>query len=207
MGLGVLRKSLTLDTSIPFLNNSAPILLRALAAPDIADIDKGPYMHKLVECMVQPPAAIWGGSLCASQANQLEPDAQESFAWLLLQVVTLPDNPKYYRSTINPSIIKTLLNSPRFSVRSIAAKIKHVAIHRGSTPRNEGFTGPGGRHDNGHIDFVKFLSSLPPTNSSPSLRPSSDRAGGSKILPQRIIALPCTLTTSSVSCARIWLGS
>ena len=41
VGLDVLRKSLTLDTFISFLNNSAPILLRALAAPDIADINGG----------------------------------------------------------------------------------------------------------------------------------------------------------------------
>ena len=48
VGLDVLRKSLTLDTSISFLNKSAPILLRALAAPDVADIDGGPYIHKLI---------------------------------------------------------------------------------------------------------------------------------------------------------------
>ena len=48
VGLDVLRTSLTLDTSISFLNKSAPILLRALAAPDVADIDGGPYIHKLI---------------------------------------------------------------------------------------------------------------------------------------------------------------
>ena len=80
MGLDVLRKALTLDTSISFLNNSAPILLPALAAPDVADINGGSYIHKLMECILQPPATFWGPFLRAFQANQLEPDAQESFA-------------------------------------------------------------------------------------------------------------------------------
>ena len=72
----------------------------------------------------------------------------------------LPDNTKYGGPTIGPSIIKTLLDSPRFSVRSIATKIKHVAIHSGSTPRSELLNGPGGRHDNDHVDF-RQISILP----------------------------------------------
>ena len=178
-GLDVLRKSLTLDTSISFLNKSAPILLRALAAPDIADINGGSYIHKLIECVVRPPATFWDAFLCAFQANQLEPDAQESFAWLLLQVVLLPVNTdrSYDRPAINASIIKTLLNSPRSSVRSMAAKINHVINHSGSTPRNELLNGPGGRHDNDPIDF-RQISILPTPDelesmSEPFLRPSS----------------------------------
>ena len=177
VGLDVLRKSLTLDTSISFLNYSAPILLRALAAPAIADIDGGSYIHELIESILQPPATFWCAFIRAFRANQLEPDAQESFAWLLLQVVLLPDNTEYDGLTINPLIIKTLLNSPRSSVRSIAAKIKHVVDHSGSTPRNELLNGPGGRHDNDHVDF-RQISILPTPDelesmSEPFLRPSS----------------------------------
>ena len=196
VGLDALRKSLTLDTSISFLNNSSPILPRALAAPDIADINGGSYIHKLIECIVQPPTTFWGALLCAFQANQLKPDAQESFAWLLLQVVLLPDNIEYDGSTINASIIETLLPS-------IAAEIKHVTIHLGSTPRNELLNGPGGRHDNDHVDF-RQISILP----TPDELESTSEAflHDPKILKQRIIALPCILATVSVSCARIWLG-
>ena len=130
----------------------------------------------MIECVVQFPAAFWGAFLRAFEANQLEPDAQESFAWLLLQVVILPDSTKYGGPTIDPSITKTLLNSPRFSVRSIAAKIKHVAIHSGSIPRGELLDGLGGRHDNDHVDFRQI--SILPTADEPEstseafLRPS-----------------------------------
>ena len=72
----------------------------------------------------------------------------------------LPGNAEYDGPTIDPSIIETLLNSPRFSVRSIAAKIKHVAIHSGSTPQNELLNGPGGCHDNDHVD-LRQISILP----------------------------------------------
>ena len=140
-------------------STSPPRYCCALAALEIADIDGGSYIHKLIECIVQPPTTFWGAFLHGFQANQLQPDAQESFAWLLLQVVILPDNTEYDGPTISLSIIKTLLHS-RFSVRSIAAKIKHVAIQSGSNPRNESLNGPGGRHDNDHVEFCQ-ISILP----------------------------------------------
>jgi hypothetical protein len=179
-GLQALQKSLTLDTSIAFLNKSAAKLLHALAAPDIAAINGGSYVQKLVECMIQPPATFWDAFLRAFQANQLEPDAQESFAWLLLQLVLLPINKArpYDRLAKNPLIINSLLDSPRSGVRSIAAKIKHVVNHSGSTPRSELLSGPGGRHDNDHIDF-RQISILPTadelefTSEKAFLRPSS----------------------------------
>ena len=179
-GLQVLRKSLTLDTSNAFLNNSAAKALRALVAPDIAAIDGGSYVQKLVECVVQPPATFWDAFLRAFQANQLGPDAQESFAWLLLRLVLLPIKKAkpYDRLANNPLIIDSLLGSPHSSIRSIAAKIKHVVKQSRSTPRSELFNGPGGRHDNDHIDF-RQISILPTadelefTSEKAFLRPSS----------------------------------
>jgi len=178
-GLQALRECLTLDPSVAFLNKSAK-LLHAFTAPDIAAINGGSYVQKLVECMTQPPATFWDAFLRAFQANQLEPDAQESFAWLLLQLVLLPVNKArpYVTLAKSPSIINSLLDSPRSSVRSIAAKIKHVVNHSGSTPRSELLNGPGGRHDNDHIDF-RQISILPTadelefTSEKAFLRPSS----------------------------------
>ena len=179
-GLQALRKSLTLDTSIAFLNKSAAKLLHAFAAPDIVAIDGGTYVQNLVECMVQPPPTFWDAFLCAFQANQLEADAQESFAWLLLQLVLLPINKagSYERLAKDSSIINSLLHSPHSGVRSIAAKIKHVVNHSGSTPRSELLNGPGGRHDNDHIDFRQICilptaDELEFTSEKAFLRPSS----------------------------------
>ena len=179
-GLQALRKSLALDTSIAFLNKSAAKLLHAFTAPDIATINGGSYIQNLVECIVQPPATFWDAFLRAFQANQLEPDAQESFAWLLLQLVLLPIKKArpFDKLAKNPSIINSLLDSPRSSVRSIAAKIKHLVNHSGSTPRSELLNGPGGRHDNDHMDF-RQISILPTadelefTSEKAFIRPSS----------------------------------
>jgi hypothetical protein len=179
-GLQALQKSLTLDTSTAFLNKSAAKLLHAFTVPDIAAIDGGSYVQSLVECMIRPPATFWNAFLRAFQANQLEPDAQESFAWLLLQLVLLPINKArpYNKLAKNPSIINALLEAPRSGVRSIAAKIQHVVNHSGSTPRSELLSGPGGRHDNDHIDF-RQISILPTadelefTSEKAFLRPSS----------------------------------
>src|SRR5258706_10618248 len=179
-GLQALRESLTLDTSIAFLNKSAAKLLHAFATPGLAAIKGGTYVQNLVECMIQPPATFWDAFLHAFQANQLEPDAQESFAWLLLQLVLLPVDKAgpYERLAKNPSTINSLLDSPHSGVRSISAKINHVLTHSGSTPRSELLNGPGGRHDNDHIDFHQ-ISILPTadelefTSEKAFLRPSS----------------------------------
>jgi hypothetical protein len=179
-GFQALQRSLTLDTSVVFLNNSAAKLLRALAAPDIAAISGGDYVQKLVECIIQPPATFWDAFLCAFQAGQLELDAQESFAWLLLQLVLLPtDKARPYNMLAeDPSVIDILLESSRSRVRSMAAKIKHVLNDSGYTPRSELLNGPGGRHDNDHVDF-RQISILPTadelefTSENAFLRPSS----------------------------------
>ena len=130
--------------------------------------------------MIQPPATFWGAFLRAFQANQLEPDAQESFAWLLLQLVLLPIHKArpYEKLAKNQSIINSLLDSPRSGVRSIAAKIQHIVNHSGSTPRSELLNGPGGRHDNDHIDFRQICilptaDELEFTSEKAFLRPSS----------------------------------
>ena len=161
-GLQALHESLTLDTSIAFLNGSAAKLLHAFTAPEIAAINGGSYVRNLVECMIQPPTTFWDAFLRAFQANQLVPDAQESFAWLLLQLLLLPINKAkpYDRLAKNPLIINPLLDSPHSGIRSIAAKIGHVVNHSGSTPRGELLNGPGGRHDNDHLDF-RQISILP----------------------------------------------
>jgi hypothetical protein len=179
-GLQVLQKSLTLDTSVASLNTSAAKLLRALAAPEIATIGEGTYIRKLVECIIQPPAKFWTPFLCEFRANGLEPDAQESFAWLLLQLVWLPIKKArpYHKLAKDPSIINTLLNSSRSGTRFIAAKIKHFVKYSGSIPRSELLNGPGGRHDNDHLDFhdiaiLPTADELEFTSEKSFVRPSS----------------------------------
>jgi hypothetical protein len=178
-GFQVLQKSLTLDTSVAFLNTFAAKLLRTLAAPEIIAIGEGTYVQKLVDCIIQPPTTFWTAFLREFRANRLEPDAQESFAWLLLQLVLLPINKArpYHMLAEESSIINTLLDSPRSGTRSIAAKIKHVVKYSGSTG-SELLNGPGGRHDNDHVDF-RDIAILPTadelefTSEKAFLRPSS----------------------------------
>jgi hypothetical protein len=179
-GFQALRKSLTLDTSVVFLNKSGAKLLRVLAAPEVAAISGGDYVQKLVECIIQPPATFWDAFLRAFQASQLELDAQQSFAWLLLQLVLLPiDKARPYKVLAeDASVVDILLESPRSSIRSIIAKIKYVLNNSGYTPRSELLHGPGGRHDNDHVDF-REISILPTadeldfTLEKAFLRPSS----------------------------------
>lgn len=162
-GLQALRSSLAFDTSLLFLNKSATELLRVLASPDIAVIAGGAYIQTIVlECIVQPPAAFWNAFLHAFQVGQLDPDAQRSFGWLLLQLILLPaDKSELYKKMAEESaLISTLANSPHPQVRLIAAKLKHVIDHSGSTPRDELLHGPGGRHDNDYADF-RQISILP----------------------------------------------
>ena len=162
-GFQALRKSLTVDTSILFLNKSAAKLLHVLAAPNVAEVAGGIYVQTIVlECIAQPPTVFWDAFLHAFQTSQLDPNAQKSFGWLLLQLILLPtDKAEPYKKIAEElSLISTLASSPHLRIRLIAAKLNHVISHSESTSRAELLNGPGGRHDNDHADF-RQISILP----------------------------------------------
>jgi hypothetical protein len=176
-GLPSLQEAIRLSISQTFFNGCGASLLRYISSPDLATVGGGTLLQQVVFKIVEPPT-FWLPFLEAFKARKLQDDAQFCFAWLLLQLLLLPDKPSCspHETAKDPAILDALLSSPNAETRCIAQKIKHVIIS-GITSSADLEYRPGGRHDNDFADFRR-ISILPTADEllckeNPFLRPSS----------------------------------
>ncbi|KAF2637377.1 P-loop containing nucleoside triphosphate hydrolase protein [Massarina eburnea CBS 473.64] len=137
-----------------FLNGTATSTLRFLSHPTAKQIYNGQFLNRILVAIVQPPT-FWNTFVEAHHSRTLTDEGTLSFAWLLLELVSsrseeLPDDVRDVaeRITDDESFIKSEVQD----VRNLGHKIKHVLE---STSSNTADGGPGGRHDNDHVDFRK----------------------------------------------------
>ncbi|KAK7464371.1 hypothetical protein VKT23_006538 [Stygiomarasmius scandens] len=177
--LRLVREAIQSDLGLTFLNGPAMDLLRFLQTPEIKTINSGQYLERALQAIMEPPI-FWNAFLDAFNGKKLEEQAQRSFGWLLLQLLTLPGD------TVSPylpdaeAVLPTLITSPILDIRNAGQKIKHTISVVSSPPSavvpNDNVR-PGGRHDNDFADFRQIailptpdeLASIEP----PFLRPSS----------------------------------
>lgn len=178
VGLTSVQECMRFDISLDFLNGPATTLLKHLQAPELKTIAGGNPLNQLLLKIVDPPI-FWAAFSQAFSGGLLQENGQHSFAWLLLQLISLPgDAAGPYREFAQDSSILDMLTDSSFQdTRSIGNKIKHiVAVHNVATPVS-GDHGPGGRHDNDFPDFrnIAILPTADEIASSepPFLRPIS----------------------------------
>jgi len=204
-GLATLQRSLWINISPPFLNNAATKLLQTIKSPSLASTSGGSYLRKVVQAIVDPPI-FWDAFVDALKTNQLEPDAQASFAWLLLQLLTLsPEMAKQYAPLANdPSIIGVLSNSTQPEVEVALKKIGRVVAASSPSTIAGALDAPGGRHSNDQCDFRDIL--ILPTADELAFTlngPSFVRVTALKTRALSPIVSPSISTTSLGCCARI----
>jgi hypothetical protein len=157
-GLSTLQSAMRVDLSPQFFNNEAASVLTFLQAPDLKIINRGEFLTTVLMKIVEPPI-FWNAYCQSFLKRELNDKAQLSFAWVLFQLCSLPsEKAEGYRA--NPEmlvILELLLNSPTPAIRTMGQRIKHVLDTCSvSTTRSKHGTGPGGRHDNDHVDFRKI---------------------------------------------------
>lgn len=152
-GLCALQASVRFDTSVAFLNGDAVPLLRYLQTPSLKAISSGSVLAKMLLSMVEPPF-FWEALTKSFTGGLLNPDACQAFAWLLLQLVSLPGKASspYVLLAESSNILDTILNSPDGETRILGEKIKHALPLDSSELYNDAETKPGGRHNNDHAD-------------------------------------------------------
>lgn len=171
-GLDSIQKAVFTDFSSPFLNNSAARFVLYLRAPELKDIGGGHYVEQIVNKLVQPPV-FWHALSQAFTGGQLQADGQLAFAWLLLNLVSLPaEQAAPYRELAGEDgLVTSILESPNPDTRAIGHKLKHVLETVGGGSAVDPDNGPGGRHDNDHADF-RNISILPTTDETMSKEPA-----------------------------------
>ena len=160
-GLSSIKASFTIDLSISFLKGPATALLRYLQAPELLTISGGDFLRKILLCIVEPPF-FWNAFAQAYEDGLLHKDGCISYAWLLLQLISLDrDAAKPYRELAQkPRMLDSLLSSSHIEIRNIGSKIKHILVTSGPSAIISDDFGPGGRHDNDFTDF-RDISILP----------------------------------------------
>lgn len=176
-GLDAIQNAMRYDLSVPFLNGPATSLLAYIQVPELASIGGGTFLHHVLLKIVDPPI-FWSAFVQAFRHGSLTPNAQQAFAWLLLQLIsTQGDAASLYRD-IALDTIDALLESPELDIRALAQKIKHVMSTYATGTLDVTQCGPGGRHDNDFVDYrqVAILPTADEMRSDepPFLRPSRE---------------------------------
>jgi hypothetical protein len=153
-GLPSLKAAMHALPTLTFFNGPADALLKYLQAPTLKSICGGDYLRQVVIEMVEPPI-FWLPFVRAFQDGSLDPPAQQSFGWLLLELITLPTEKasQYVELAQEASIQKRLIDSPHVEIRTLGHRIKHVVSTVTAAATFDGYGGPGGRHDNDFADF------------------------------------------------------
>jgi hypothetical protein len=161
-GLSALQASVRFDTSVAFLNEGAVLLLRYLQSPSLKAIGSGSVLAQLLLSMVEPPF-FWEALTKSFTGGLLNPNASQAFAWLLLQLVSLPGKASspYLAVADSSNILDSILKSPDGETRILGQKIKHTLPLDASELHNDAEAKPGGRHDNDHADHREI--SIMPT--------------------------------------------
>jgi hypothetical protein len=168
-GLSSLQNAMRVKLSPQFFNNQAAAVLSYLQAQDLKIMNDGDLLRKVLMKIVDPPF-FWDAYRESFLKDELDDNAQQSFAWLLLQLCNLPtDNAERYRTIPEmQTIVDLLLASPSSAIKTLGQKIKRVL--ETFTPATS-LAGPGGRHDNDFVDFRK-ISILPTTDELESNEPA-----------------------------------
>jgi len=157
-GLQAIQTVMRMDISPAFMNGSGTKVLTYFQPPELKDLGGGRYLQQIVTKIANPPI-FWDAFIHAFKGGKLEEPATLCFAWLLLQLVSLPgDEADPYRPVAqDTTIVDSLAASQNNDIRTIAHKIRHIVSAHSIGVLVTGDYGPGGRHDNDFDDFRKVV--------------------------------------------------
>ena len=175
-GCTAVQAAMRHNVTSPFLNGPPTKLLMYLfRAEDLGDV-----LDHLLKAIVDPPI-FWTAFSQAFDQGQLNEQAQEAFAKLLLRLMSLSiasaPSPSYRDIANRPTILNRLLSSSQQIIKDIGYRVQHILSTFKSGTSANAVDGPGGRHDNDLVDF-RQISILPTADEilckrPPFLRPSS----------------------------------
>ena len=156
-GLKAVQSVMRMDTTPAFMNGLGTRVLTYFQPPELKDLSGGRYLQQIITKIVDPPI-FWDEFVLAFRGGKLQEPATLCFAWLLLQLVSLPgDEADPYRPVAqDTTIVDSLAASQNNDIRTIAHKIRHIVSAHNVGAFITGDHGPGGRHDNDFEDFRKI---------------------------------------------------
>ncbi|KAL1838403.1 hypothetical protein VTJ49DRAFT_2687 [Mycothermus thermophilus] len=156
-GLDAVRDAVRVDVSQQFIVSHTLPCLRYLADPGVKALADGQLLAQLLLAVAHPPTVL-DVLIRLFEANQIPNDSLYPFAWLSLEIISLPPGGPVDATRLVDCLSgsERLLKCEDHEVRDVAYRIKKAVNLRGSCNQEESF----GRHDNDHADF-KNISILP----------------------------------------------
>lgn len=199
-GLKAIQTLMRMDTSPDFMNGLGTQILTYFQHPGLKDLDGGRYLQRIVTKVGDPPI-FWDAFVDSFKGGKLQESATFCFAWLLLQLVSLPgDEADPYRPVAqDTTLVNSLVASRNNDIRTIAHKIRRIV-----GVLVTGDHGPGGRYDMTSRTSEKSplypLPTKPPRKNDPTTEPATNWT----ILRPSTLGKAPILTITFVSFARIW---
>lgn len=154
--LQALQVGLRFDTSVTFLNGHLKDFLTLLSDDTVSLICNGDLLKKVIAIIVRPPT-LWNAVVTAHTSGKLSSEAEQTYAWLLLELISWTEHPPIEADAIAQKCTtsKVFIKSEVAQIRSLGYRIQHVLQAKSAGQETEVF-GPGGRHDNDHVDYRKI---------------------------------------------------
>jgi hypothetical protein len=149
-----LRMGLRFDVSPGFINSTTAAFIKYLSDPILKQLCNGQFLQQLLLIVAEPPT-LWNAYFRLYMDQALTQDSVHSFAWLLLELVSLPSSQGVDVQEDAQKVIeeKLLFDSPSHEIRVLGHKIQHVLLTKSSNAPVNTDCAPGGRHDNDFVDF------------------------------------------------------
>lgn len=156
-GLDAVRNSVRSNLSETFIVSHTLPFLEYLSDPGIKSLADGELLAQLLVVIANPPT-LWKALVNLFNGHQLPPDRVHPFAWLALELLSLPQNAEVDVLEEVQAIIqdKSLLKSEDHAARELGYRIEKVLQLRSSSKPSMQPNGPGGRHDNDSDTFRKI---------------------------------------------------
>ncbi|CCC05205.1 unnamed protein product [Sordaria macrospora k-hell] len=156
-GLDAVRNSVRSNLSETFIVSHTLPFLEYLSDPGIKSLADGELLAQLLVVIANPPT-LWKALVNLFNGHQLPPDRVHPFAWLALELLSLPQKAEVDVLEEVQAIIqdKSLLKSEDHAARELGYRIEKVLQLRSSSKPSMQPNGPGGRHDNDSDTFRKI---------------------------------------------------
>ena len=155
--LSNLQSALKFDVSSAFINQHTAPFIRYLSQPAVKRLCNGQYLRQLLLIFVKPPT-LWNALIASYKSRLLTQDSVYAFAWLLLELISLPTSSEVdiLKDAESVATDGFLVESPSYEIRSLGHKIQHTLLTKFSKIPVDPESAPGGRHDNDFADFRKI---------------------------------------------------
>ncbi|KAK3493497.1 P-loop containing nucleoside triphosphate hydrolase protein [Neurospora crassa] len=164
-GLDAVRNSVRSNLSESFILSHTLPFLEFLSDPGIKSMADGELLAQLLIVIANPPT-LWKVLVKLFNGHQMPPDKVRTFAWLALELLSLPLHADVDVLEEVQAIVeeKSLLKAQDHSARELGYRLEKVLQLRSSSkPSVQAANGPGGRHDN-DCDVFRKITIYPTTD-------------------------------------------